>query len=129
MNGNGAADAAGGAWDEEREPDYRFTLANERTFLAWLRTALALDAAGIAVVHLLPPLLVPGVRELAGVSLVVLGAVVAGGAYSRWRRYQQALREGRPLPPSRLPAILVVALTVVSVLAVALLVLESAVGG
>jgi len=114
---------------EGREPDYRFTLANERTFLAWLRTALALDAAGIAVVHLLPPLLLPGVRELAGVSLVALGAVVAGGAYSRWRRYQQALRYGRPLPPSRLPAVLVVSLTVVSVLAVVLLVIESAVGG
>ena len=124
-------DHAGGAGDvvgEEREPDYRFTLANERTFLAWLRTALALDAAGIAVVHLLPPLLVPGVRELAGVSLVALGAVVAGGAYSRWRRYQQALRQGRPLPPSRLPAVLVVVLTVVSVLAVPLLVVESAAG-
>ena len=110
-----------------REPDYRFTLANERTFLAWLRTALALDAAGIAVVHLLPELLVPGLRELAGVSLVVLGAVVAGGSYSRWGRYQQALRAGRPLPPSRLPAVLVVVLTAVSVLAVTLLVVESAV--
>lgn len=129
MSGNVEAGEAGAAPDEEREPDYRFTLANERTFLAWLRTALALDAAGIAVVHLLPQLLVPGVRELAGVSLVLLGAVVAGGAYSRWRRYQQALREGRPLPPSRLPAVLVVVLTVVSVLAVALLVIESAVGG
>jgi putative membrane protein len=119
---------SGGAPAGEREPDYRFTLANERTFLAWLRTALALDAAGIAVVHLLPQLLVPGVRELAGVSLVVLGAVVAGGAYSRWQRYQQALRHGRPLPPSRLPAVLVIVLTVVSVLSVALLVVESAAG-
>ena len=112
--------------DEGREPDYRFTLANERTFLAWLRTALALDAAGIAVVHLLPELLVPGLRELAGVALVALGAVVAASAYARWRRYQQALRTGRPLPDSRLPAVLVVVLTLVSVLAVALLVVETA---
>ena len=110
---------------EGKEPDYRFTLANERTFLAWLRTALALDAAGIAIVHLLPELLVPGLRELAGLSLVALGATVAVSAYARWRRYQQALRLGRPLPPSRLPAVLVVVLSVVSVLAVVLLVVES----
>lgn len=129
MSSNQQTTDPGVAAGEDREPDYRFTLANERTFLAWLRTALALDAAGIAAVHLLPQLLVPGIRELAGVSLVVLGAVVAGGAYSRWRRYQQALRLGRPLPQSRLPAILVVVLTMVSLLAVALLVVESTVGG
>src|SRR3984893_15268857 len=34
----------------EGEPDYRFTLANERTFLAWQRTALGLLAAAVAVV-------------------------------------------------------------------------------
>jgi putative membrane protein len=38
----------------EREPDYRFTLANERTFLAWQRTALGLLAAAVAAVQLLP---------------------------------------------------------------------------
>ena len=59
------------------EPDYRFTLANERTFLAWVRTALALDAAGLAVLHLLPVLVLPGARELLGLALVGLGAVVA----------------------------------------------------
>ena len=36
------------------EPDYRFTLANERTFLAWIRTALALIAGGVALVQLVP---------------------------------------------------------------------------
>jgi putative membrane protein len=36
------------------EPDYRFTLANERTFLAWIRTSLALLAGGVAVVQLVP---------------------------------------------------------------------------
>jgi uncharacterized membrane protein YidH (DUF202 family) len=40
--------------DDEQEPDYRFTLANERTFLAWIRTALALIAGGIAVAQLVP---------------------------------------------------------------------------
>ena len=35
-----------------REPDPRFTLANERTFLAWIRTALGLLAGGIGVLTL-----------------------------------------------------------------------------
>ena len=34
------------------EPDYRFTLANERTFLAWIRTSLGLMAVGLAVAQL-----------------------------------------------------------------------------
>ena len=42
----------------EFEPDYRFTLANERTFLAWERTALGLLAAAVAVVQLVPELAV-----------------------------------------------------------------------
>jgi uncharacterized membrane protein YidH (DUF202 family) len=37
-----------------QHPDYRFTLANERIFLAWIRTSLALVAGGIAVVRLGP---------------------------------------------------------------------------
>lgn len=103
------------------EPDYRFTLANERTFLAWVRTALALDAAGLAVLHLLPVLVLPGARELLGLALVGLGAVVAVAAYRRWRGYQLALRTGRALPPSRLPLVLVVWLSTVTAVATVLL--------
>ena len=65
------------------EPDARFTFANERTFLAWSRTALALVVAGLGVVQLLPPF--PGVpwgRHVLGVPLIVFGAVVA---VARWR--------------------------------------------
>ena len=104
------------------EPDYRFTLANERTFLAWLRTALALDAAGVAVLHLLPELAVSG--EAAGVALVALGALVAAAAYLRWRRYQEALRQGRPLPPTRLPLVLTVLVSVISIGVAVLLLIE-----
>ncbi|MHA6793840.1 YidH family protein [Pseudonocardia bannensis] len=104
-----------------REPDYRFTLANERTFLAWLRTALALDAAGLAVAHLLPELVVPGAREAVALALVLLGAVVAVSGYRRWRAYQRAMRRDEPLPPTRLPGILMAALTGLAVLTLALL--------
>jgi putative membrane protein len=55
------------------EPDPRFTFANERTFLAWSRTALALVVAGLGVVQLLPPFPgVPAGRHLLGVPLIVL---------------------------------------------------------
>ena len=64
----------------QEEPDYRFTLANERTFLAWIRTALALIAGGIAVVQFVPAFGIPGVRH--GLSVALPPAV----AY--WRRWQ-----------------------------------------
>jgi putative membrane protein len=96
------------AEDEEgAEPDPRFTFANERTFLAWSRTALALVVAGLGIVQLLPPF--PGVpvgRYLLGVPLIVLGAVLAVVAYTEWVRNQRALRRGQPLPRSIMPWIL-----------------------
>jgi putative membrane protein len=106
----------------EDEPDYRFTLANERTFLAWIRTSLALDAGGLAVLHLLPELGVPGAREVLGLALVALGAVLTVASYRRWQAYQDALRRNAPLPQSRLPLALVVALTALSALTAVLLV-------
>ena len=39
----------GWVYDEGAEPDARYSLANERTFLAWIRTALAVLAAGVAL--------------------------------------------------------------------------------
>ena len=63
------------------EPDYRFTLANERTFLAWIRTALALAAGGLAVISLLPDL--TG-SEVLGVLLLALSFATAATAYRRW---------------------------------------------
>jgi len=98
----------GSAEDEDgTEPDPRFTFANERTFLAWSRTALALVVAGLAIVQLLPPFPgVPAGRHLLGVPLIVLGAVLAIVAYAEWVRNQRALRRGEPLPRSVMPWIL-----------------------
>jgi putative membrane protein len=94
--------------DEGHEPDARFTFANERTFLAWNRTALALMAAGLAVVQLLPSFRVPGGRRIIGLPLITLGAVISFTSYRRWEGNERALRLGRPLPPSRLPQVLAV---------------------
>jgi len=115
-----------GPADDGTEPDPRFTFANERTFLAWSRTALALVVAGLGVVQLLPPF--PGVpwgRHVLGVPLIVFGAVVALAAYSEWVRSQRALRHGQPLPRSVMPQLLAAVVTVIAVIA-AVVVLISA---
>ena len=130
----GGATSSGGGQDKGRsgapgggtEPDARFTLANERTFLAWNRTALALVVAGLGIIQLLPPF--PGVpwgRRALGVPLIVLGAGVSVTAYVEWRRTQAALRRGAPLPRSVLPQLLAGTITGVAVLAGAVLLVSA----
>ena len=112
--------------DEEREPprevepDVRFTYANERTFLAWNRTALALIATGVAATQLLPSLHVTGGRRLLGLPLIVLGAVVAAFSYLHWQDNNRAMRRREPLPRSPLPVVLSAGIGVVAVVAVVL---------
>jgi putative membrane protein len=108
------------------EPDARFTFANERTFLAWSRTALALVVAGLGIVQLLPPF--PGVpwgRHLLGVPLIAFGAVVAVAAYSEWVRNQRALRHGDPMPESLLPKILAIVIAVMAVISAVVLLISA----
>ena len=87
------------------EPDARYTFANERTFLAWSRTSLALVVGGLAIAQLLPPF--PGIpwgRHVIGTPLILLGCAVSVISYLEWKASQRALRHGEPLPRSRLPA-------------------------
>ena len=112
--------------DGGTEPDPRYTFANERTFLAWSRTALALIVAGLGIIQLLPPF--PGVpwgRHVLGVPLIVFGAVVAVSAYVEWVKSQWAMRHGKPLPRSVMPKILTVVIVVMAVIS-AVVVLVSA---
>jgi len=99
-------------------PDVRFTYANERTFLAWNRTALALIATGVAATQLLPKLPVTGGRRLLGVPLIALGAVVAAESFRQWRANERAMRRGQALPRSTLPVVLSVGVVLIGVLAV-----------
>jgi putative membrane protein len=86
------------------EPDYRFTLANERTFLAWIRTALAMLAAGVAVVQLFPDLGPRPLRLAAGLVLAAMSLLLAATSHRRWRDVDQAIRSrtalGRPWQPA-----------------------------
>jgi putative membrane protein len=125
-SGDGQNDRQPQAPDAGTEPDARFTLANERTFLAWNRTALALVVAGLGIVQLLPPF--PGVpwgRHVLGVPLIALGAVVSVTAYWEWRRNQAALRHREPLPQSLLPRILAVTITAVALTSAAVLLVSA----
>ena len=110
--------------EDRREPDYRFTLANERTLLAWVRTALALDAAGLGVVRFAPELGWPGSREAVGGVLVLLGAVTAWSGHRRFLATDRAMRAGAPLPEHAAPGFLAAALAAVSVVVLVLLAVD-----
>src|SRR4051794_41962296 len=88
--------------DVGEEPDVRFTLANERTYLAWIRTSLALIGGGLAAGQLLE-----FQSELARLAValppIVLGAVLALTSYPRWGGNQRAPRPREPLPPRGAP--------------------------
>ncbi|MFU8839299.1 MAG: YidH family protein [Nitriliruptoraceae bacterium] len=80
------------------EPDPRFTLANERTLLAWLRTALALVAAGVAIVALSDLITPPWLADVTATTAFLGGGVTALLGYVQWQRVERALRLRQPLP-------------------------------
>lgn len=97
------------------EPDPRFTLANERTFLAWLRTSLALLAAGVALEAFTLPLQ-PQLRLAASLVLIALGILVPVQAWAGWARDERAMRRGEPLAAPLLTLPLAVGVVVAGVL-------------
>ena len=107
---------------EESEPDARFTYANERTFLAWNRTALALIATGVAATQLLPEFHVRGGRQILGIPLIALGALVAVTSFTQWRANERAMRLRRPLPKSPMALVLAIGIAVMAVIAVVLVI-------
>jgi putative membrane protein len=111
--------------DEGGEPDYRFTLANERTFLAWIRTSLALLAAGIGVVGVASHFSSVDGRRVLGLSCIALGALTAVSAYRRWHRTQAAIRAGLPLPGTQLLAVLGIGLGVLALIGFALVIADA----
>lgn len=106
---------------EGEEPDYRFSLANERTFLAWLRTTLALIAAGVAV----------GVLDLGvddtfaralSAMLLTLGAICPILAFARWALAERAMRLNAPLPSLGVSAAVITGIVLVAAAVLAVVV-------
>ncbi len=81
-----------------QEPDPRFTLANERTFLAWMRTSLAFLAAGVALEAFDVASLNPHLQSWIAVVMLVVGILIAAGAALRWVNVERAMRRGKALP-------------------------------
>lgn len=107
--------------DDGVNPDYRFTLANERTFLAWIRTSLALLAAAVAMVQFLPSFRLPGAHTAITLILAADGLLVTALAYKRWAGNEQAMRHDQALPHSPMLALLALSLAVVAGIVVAVI--------
>jgi putative membrane protein len=101
-------------------PDYRFSFANERTFLAWIRTSLALIAGGLAVTEVLPEFDVPGGQRLLGLPLIALGALIALTSLRRWEDGERAMRLGDPLTHSWLQRVVALGVGVAAIIAAVL---------
>ena len=106
--------------EDEIEPDVRFTYANERTFLAWNRTALAIIATGVVVVGILPKFDVDFGRRILGIPMILLGAFMSWRSLGEWKANEEAMRHERPLPRSNLPRILTIGVVVVALIAAVL---------
>jgi putative membrane protein len=105
-------------------PDPRFSFANERTFLAWNRTALALIGGGLAAAQLLRFGLSEA-RLLIGLPLIALGAVLAIAGVRRWRMSELAMRLRAPIPRARLaPGLLGVGTAAIALLSLIVLTLD-----
>ncbi len=102
--------------------DYRWSLANERTFLAWIRTSLSLVAAAVAIAQLVPPFSEPDLRWLVGAFLSAAAGLTALLGYGRWAATERAMRQGAPRPAQRGLLLLAAVLVVLAVVVLALVV-------
>ena len=105
------------------DPDPRFSLANERTFLAWIRTALGLMAVGIGVATFVSTQIDAGVAGVLSIGLIVIGGAVAATSWFRWLAVERAMRVGSGLPPSRMAPVLALGIALMCAIAVIVVVL------
>ncbi len=108
-----------GVYDVGREPDPLYTLANERTYLSWLRFAVTLLAAAVAIDRLF--LEQPRFdSQLLALGLVVIALGSCGLGVRRWWATELALRKRRPLPGFGAPLLSIVAVILVGLGVIAL---------
>jgi len=106
-------------------------LANERTFLAWIRTSIALMGFGFVIVKfalfirqlslaLGEKVIVPGkgYSAIIGVVMVALGAIMAICAYLRYRGIEKQLNRNAYFPSKWLSALVTLSIIIGSILLV-----------
>ena len=101
-------------------PDYRFSLANERTFLAWIRTSLGFLAGGVGLDQLAPDFATPLIREILALLLCLFAGGLAIYGYIRWLSNEKAMRLKQDLPYTRTLLLISILLTIVIVVVMAL---------
>ncbi|MCA3188374.1 MULTISPECIES: YidH family protein [Cupriavidus] len=106
---------------EGQDPDYRFSLANERTFLAWVRTVLALLATVVVIEQIATHAVNPAPLKMLCVALSLTACIAGGACYFRWKANEVAMRHARSLPSSILQSLLGTAIFCVSVTVTVLL--------
>jgi len=100
------------------DPDPRFSLANERTFLAWIRTGLGLIALGVGVATFVSTQMAKGVSILLAAGLVLLGGIVSAAAWFRWLRVERSMRAGTGITASRMAPVVAFGIAVLAVVSI-----------
>lgn len=109
--------------DDGSNPDPNLSLANERTFLAWIRTALALVALGIGVATFVSNQLERGLAIVIATGLIVMGGAIAAASWLRWLAVERALRERKGIPIPRMGPALAFGISVMAAVAIVAVVL------
>lgn len=105
------------------DPDPRLSLANERTFLAWIRTALGLIALGVGVATFVSTQLDRGFAVALSAGLIIIGGAVAAASWIRWISVERALRARRAIPSPRMGPALAFGVSVMAAVAIIAVVL------
>ncbi|AVZ40909.1 MULTISPECIES: YidH family protein [unclassified Dietzia] len=100
------------------EPDPRFTLANERTFLAWIRTSLGLMAGAVAMEAFAGDEIPEIIRTPLACVLLVMAALLATVSFRRWIRIEASMRHNKPLPVPQASILLVLGIAIGAILLV-----------
>ena len=107
------------------DPDPRVSLANERTFLAWIRTALGLIAVGVGVATFVSTQATKGLAVVLAAGLVIIGGSIAAVSWFRWLAVERAVRNGTGIPPTRMSPLLAFGVAVLAAVAIVVVVLAA----